>query len=64
MTLECRDTGCRPILENMQKPLGNPAMKNLFAVIGLCVVLKKGYEFYREYSELKRDRQRPPPSAS
>ena len=38
-------------------------MKNLFAVIGLCVVLKKSYEFYREYSELKRDRQRPPPSA-
>ena len=34
-------------------------MKNLFAVIGLCVVLKKSYEFYREYSELKRDRQRP-----
>lgn len=39
-------------------------MKNLFAVIGLCVVLKKGYEFYREYSELKRDSRRPPPSAS
>lgn len=32
-------------------------MKNLFAVIGLCVVLKKSYELYREYSELKRDRE-------
>lgn len=32
-------------------------MKNLFAVIGLCVVLKKGYELYREYSELKRDKE-------
>lgn len=31
-------------------------MKNLFAVIGLCVVLKKSYELYREYSELKRER--------
>lgn len=32
-------------------------MKNLFAAIGLCVVLKKSYELYREYSELKRDRE-------
>ena len=31
-------------------------MKNLFAVIGLCVVIKKSYELYREYSELKRER--------
>ncbi len=30
-------------------------MKNLLAVIGLCVVLQKGYAFYREYSDLKRD---------
>lgn len=29
-------------------------MKNLLAAIGLVVVVKKGYEFYREYSELKR----------
>ena len=29
-------------------------MKNLLAVIGLVVVIKKGYELYREYSELKR----------
>ncbi len=29
-------------------------MKNLLAVIGLVVVIKKGYELYREYSKLKR----------
>ncbi len=29
-------------------------MKNLLATIGLVVVIKKGYELYREYSELKR----------
>lgn len=29
-------------------------MKNLLAAIELVVVIKKGYEFYREYSELKR----------
>ncbi len=32
-------------------------MKNLFAVIGFIVVAKKGYELYREYSELKRGRE-------
>lgn len=32
-------------------------MKNLFAFIGLCVVLKKGYEFYTEYFELKREKR-------
>lgn len=32
-------------------------MKNLLAVIGLFVVLQKGYEFYREFSDLKRDAQ-------
>lgn len=39
-------------------------MKSLFAVIGFCVVLKKSYELYREYSELKRDRdaRQSPPS--
>lgn len=31
-------------------------MKNLFAVIGFIVVAKKGYELYREYSEMKRER--------
>lgn len=25
-------------------------MKNLFAIIGVIVVVKKGYEFFREYS--------------
>lgn len=29
-------------------------MKNLLAAIGLMVVIKKGYELHREYSELKR----------
>ena len=38
-------------------------MKNLFAFIGLCVALKKGYELYTEYTELKREqRQRADPS--
>lgn len=32
-------------------------MKNLLAVIGLAVVVKKGYELYREYSELKREKE-------
>ena len=32
-------------------------MKNLLATIGLFVVLTKGYAFYREYSEMKRDRE-------
>lgn len=39
-------------------------MKNLFAAIGFCVVLKKSYELYREYSELKRDRREHQSSAS
>jgi len=30
-------------------------VKNLFAFIGLCVVLKKGYALFREYTELKRE---------
>ncbi|MDU9389986.1 hypothetical protein ACIP1T_12570 [Pseudomonas japonica] len=30
-------------------------MKNVLAVIGLAVVLKKGYELYCEYSEMKRE---------
>ncbi|MDZ5433359.1 hypothetical protein T3H00_11895 [Pseudomonas fluorescens] len=33
-------------------------MKNLLATIGLFVVLTKGYAFYREYSEMKRERER------
>lgn len=32
-------------------------MKNLFATIGFFVVLKKGIELYREYSEMKRERE-------
>ena len=30
-------------------------MKNLFAVIGLIVVVKKSYEFFREYNEMKQE---------
>ena len=32
-------------------------MRDLFAVIGFAVVMKKGYEWYREYSELKREKR-------
>ncbi|HGM8562524.1 hypothetical protein PA17_01694 [Pseudomonas aeruginosa] len=32
-------------------------MKNLFAVIGFVVVAVKGFELYREYSEMKRERE-------
>jgi hypothetical protein len=32
-------------------------MKNLLATIGLFVVLTKGYEFYRDYNEMKRERE-------
>lgn len=31
-----------------------PAMKNIFAVVGCIVIATKGYELYREYSERKR----------
>lgn len=30
-------------------------MKNLFAVIGVIVIVKKGYEFFREYNEMKQE---------
>ncbi|SDI07720.1 hypothetical protein SAMN05216272_105322 [Pseudomonas panipatensis] len=39
-------------------------MKNLFAAIGFVVVLKKGYELYREYSDLKREKEAQQPSSS
>jgi len=32
-------------------------MKSLFAAIGFFVVLKKGFELYREYTEMKRERE-------
>ncbi len=38
-------------------------MKNLLATIGLFVVLAKGYEFYREYSDMKRERDAQRPAA-
>ena len=52
------DTACRPMLEDGAKAAEPPIMKNLFAFIGLCVVLKKGYELYSEYTELKREQRR------
>ena len=30
-------------------------MKNLFAIIGVIVVARKGYEFFREYMEMKQE---------
>ncbi|MGF6558316.1 hypothetical protein ABIA48_004696 [Pseudomonas sp. S30_BP2TU TE3576] len=39
-------------------------MKNLFAAVGLIVVLKKSYELYREYSELKRYKEEHPTAPS
>ena len=31
------------------------SMKNLFAIIGVIVVVKKGYEIFREYNEMKQE---------
>lgn len=31
-------------------------LKNILAAFGLYFVAKKGYEHYREYSELKREK--------
>jgi hypothetical protein len=48
-------------------------LKNILAAVGLYFVAKKGYEHYREYSELKREkeerqeqlrRKMPPPSVT
>ncbi|MNL86210.1 hypothetical protein D3C87_2148290 [compost metagenome] len=30
-------------------------MKNLLAIVGVIVVAKKGYEFFREYMEMKQE---------
>ncbi len=30
-------------------------MKNLLAIIGVIVVVKRGYEFFCEYNEMKRE---------
>lgn len=30
-------------------------MKNLFAIVGVIVVAKKGYEFFREYMDMKQE---------
>lgn len=32
-------------------------MKNIFAVIGFALVAKKGYELFREYREMKREKK-------
>lgn len=39
-------------------------MKNLLATIGLFVALTKSYTFYREYSEMKRERETQRPTAN
>ncbi len=33
-------------------------MKNLFAIIGVIVVAEKGYQFVREYMEMKQELDR------
>ena len=38
-----------------QPTIRGRSMKNLFAVIGVIVVVKKGYEFFREYNEMKQE---------
>ncbi|MNE66009.1 hypothetical protein D3C76_1807030 [compost metagenome] len=38
-----------------QPTIWGRSMKNLFAVIGVIVVVKKGYEFFREYNEMKQE---------
>lgn len=31
-------------------------MKNICAVVGFIVIVSKGYEFYRKYCEMKREK--------
>ncbi|PKA73749.1 hypothetical protein ATI14_0490 [Pseudomonas tolaasii NCPPB 2192] len=38
-----------------QATIRDSSMKNLFAIIGVIVVVKKGYEFFREYNEMKQE---------
>ena len=38
-----------------QPTIRGRSMKNLFAIIGVIVVVKKGYEFFREYNEMKQE---------
>jgi len=38
-----------------QATIRDRSMKNLFAIIGVIVVIKKGYEFFREYNEMKQE---------
>ncbi|MEL7937767.1 hypothetical protein [Pseudomonas delhiensis] len=44
-------------MNNPEKAQEDLSMKNFFAAIGLAVVLKKSYELYCEYSELKREKE-------
>jgi hypothetical protein len=46
-----------PSSKSIEDPPKELPMKNLFAAIGLIVVLKKGYELYCEYNELKREKE-------
>ncbi len=39
-------------------------IKNILAAIGLFVVSQRGYELYREYSELKGEKERRQPATS
>jgi len=45
----------------LTKHIGNTQedlpMKNLFAIIGFAVVVKKGYDLYCEYRELKYEKE-------
>ncbi len=45
----------------LTKHIGNTQedlpMKNLFAIIGFAVVVKKGYDLYCEYRELKHEKE-------
>ena len=38
-----------------QPTIRGRSMKNLFVVIGIIVVVKKCYELFREYNEMKQE---------
>lgn len=38
-----------------QATIRERSMKNLFSIIGVVVVVKKGYEFSHEYNEMKQE---------
>ena len=51
------DTYCRtaPSCLPHQPTIRDRSMKNLLAIIGVIVVVKRGYEFFCEYNEMKRE---------